>query len=133
MKHPRFGPVSDSRPRSQRTSSGGVRIFRAISLVASQPRNPAVTPTQSPARENRMPAVCRWGILGTANIARKNWKAIRLAENATLTAVASRDPAKARTFIDECSAEVPFPTTPTPTTYDDLLKRPDVDAVYVPL
>ena len=28
--------------------------------------------------------VCRWGVLGTANIARKNWKAIRLAENATL-------------------------------------------------
>ena len=36
-----------------------------------------------------MPApVCRWGILGAANIARKNWKAIRLAGNATLTAVA---------------------------------------------
>ena len=80
-----------------------------------------------------MPAVCRWGILGTANIARKNWKAIRLAENATLVAVGSRDQAKARAFIDECSAEVPFPTTPAPCTYDELLRRPDVDAVYIPL
>jgi predicted dehydrogenase len=80
-----------------------------------------------------MPAVCRWGILGTANIARKNWKAIRLSGSGTLTAVASRDPAKARTFIDECSAEVPFPTTPSPTTYEELLERTDVDAVYIPL
>ncbi|MDB5313860.1 MAG: afr 3 [Gemmataceae bacterium] len=76
---------------------------------------------------------CRWGILGTANIARKNWKAIRLAGNAVLTAVASRDPAKARAFIDECQADVPFPAVPAPCGYDDLLRRPDVDAVYVPL
>ena len=80
-----------------------------------------------------MPAVCRWGILGAANIARKNWKAIRLAGNATLVAVGSRDAAKARTFIDECSAEVPFLNPPAPCTYDELLRRPDVDAVYIPL
>jgi len=36
------------------------------------------------------------GILGAANIARKNWKAIRFAENATLTAVASREPSRAK-------------------------------------
>jgi predicted dehydrogenase len=80
-----------------------------------------------------MSAVCRWGILGTANIARKNWKALRLAENATLVAVGSREPAKAQKFIDECSAEVPFPTPPAATTYDELLRRSDVDAVYIPL
>jgi predicted dehydrogenase len=80
-----------------------------------------------------MPAVCRWGILGAANIARKNWKAIRLAESATLVAVGSRDAAKAKTFIDECSSEVPFPTTPAACTYDELLKRTDFDAVYIPL
>ncbi len=49
-----------------------------------------------------MPSTCRWGILGTAKIARKNWKAIRVAGNSTLTAVASRDAAKAKKFIDEC-------------------------------
>jgi predicted dehydrogenase len=80
-----------------------------------------------------MPAACRWGILGTANIARKNWKAIRLAGNAALVAVGSREVAKVRAFINECSAEVPFPVPPAPTTYDELLRRPDVDAVYVPL
>jgi predicted dehydrogenase len=82
-----------------------------------------------------MPApVCRWGILGTANIARKNWKAIRLAGNATLTAVASRDAGRAQSFIDACQADTPFPAAPAACgTYDELLHRPDVDAVYVPL
>jgi predicted dehydrogenase len=78
--------------------------------------------------------VCRWGILGTANIARKNWKGLRHAGNARITAVASRDVAKAQKFIDECQGEVPFPTVPAACGgYAELLARPDVDAVYVPL
>lgn len=81
-----------------------------------------------------MSAVCRWGILGAADIARKNWKAIRLAGNATLTAVASRDLARARAFVDECQGDVPFPTAPAAVgSYDELLRRPDVDAVYIPI
>ena len=80
-----------------------------------------------------MPPVCRWGILGTANIARKNWKAIRIAGNSTLTAVASRDAAKAQKFIDECQSDVAFPPCPPRAAYDELLKRTDVDAVYIPL
>src|SRR5688572_18063309 len=79
------------------------------------------------------PPVCRWGILGAANIARKNWKAIRMAENATLTAVASREPARAKAWLDANQSECPFPTAPAACGYDDLLARPDVDAVYVPL
>jgi predicted dehydrogenase len=77
--------------------------------------------------------VCRWGILGCANIARKNWKAIRLAENATLTAVASREPGRAKEWLSACQTECPFATAPAACNYDDLLKRPDVDAVYIPL
>ena len=80
-----------------------------------------------------MSTFCRWGILGTANIARKNWKAMRLAGNSTVAAVASRDPAKAQKFIDECQAVVPFAAPPVPCTYEDLLKRTDIDAVYLPL
>lgn len=77
---------------------------------------------------------CRWGILGTAGIARKNWKAIRLSEQSDLVAVASRDGSKAQGFIDECSAQVPFETQPMPVgSYEELLARDDIDAVYIPL
>src|SRR6516225_6781439 len=79
-------------------------------------------------------ALCRWGILGTARIARKNWKAIRHAGNSALVAVASRDPERARQFIEECQADVPL--TPRPAacgSYQELLDRDDIDAVYLPL
>jgi predicted dehydrogenase len=77
---------------------------------------------------------CRWGILGTANIARKNWKAIGNAENSILTAVASRDLARARHFIAECQAAAPQPSVPVACgSYEELLRRDDVDAVYLPL
>ena len=75
--------------------------------------------------------LCRWGILGTANIARKNWKAIRNAGNSALVAVASRDPERARQFIEECQADVPL--TPKPAacgSYQELLDRDSIDAVY---
>lgn len=78
--------------------------------------------------------LCRWGILGTANIARKNWKAIRNAENSTLVAVASRDGSRANQFIQECQSFVPHDPAPTACAgYEELLARPDVDAVYIPL
>jgi predicted dehydrogenase len=78
--------------------------------------------------------VCRWGILGTSNIARKNWAAIRNAGNATLTAVASRDVGRANRFIQDCQASVAFSPAPTACgSYEELLKRDDVDAVYFPL
>src|SRR5436309_3205286 len=78
--------------------------------------------------------LCRWGILGTANIARKNWKAIRNAGNAALVAVASRDAARARQFIAECQGAAPQPAAPAACgSYEELIGRTDVDAVYVPL
>ena len=77
--------------------------------------------------------LCRWGILGTATIARKNWKAIWNAENATLSAVASRDLIRAQELVDECQREAPFETAPRASSYDKLLASDDVDAVYIPL
>ncbi len=77
---------------------------------------------------------CRWGILGTANIARKNWAAIRNSGNATLTAVASRSRERAQQFIDECQACVSYNPAPRAIgSYDELLRSPDIDAVYIPL
>lgn len=78
--------------------------------------------------------LCRWGILGAANIARKNWKAIRNAGNAALVAVASRDRTRSARFIDDCQADAPL--TPVPAavgSYEELLARSDLDAVYIPL
>ncbi len=78
-------------------------------------------------------SICRWGILGTANIARKNWNAIRLAENSSLVAVASREIGRAQQFISDCQAAAPVPTVPQACRYEELLQRSDIDAVYIPL
>ena len=76
----------------------------------------------------------RWGILGTANIARKNWLAIRNTGNGIVTAVASRDGARAQKFITECQTAAPFAAAPRAIgSYEALLASPDVDAVYIPL
>ena len=56
------------------------------------------------------------------------------AENAELVAVASRDQAKAREFIERCAAQVPLAHEPDAVSgYDELLARDDVDAIYLPL
>jgi len=76
----------------------------------------------------------RWGILGTANIAQKNWKAIWNSQNGRVTAVASRDLKRSRRFIAECQAQAPFRPAPRAIAgYEELLAAPDVDAVYIPL
>ena len=76
----------------------------------------------------------RIGILGTAGIARKNWKAIRSSGNCVVTAVASRDVARGRAYIAECQRQQPFKKTPDALgSYDELLAASNVDAIYVPL
>jgi predicted dehydrogenase len=77
---------------------------------------------------------CRWGILGTATIAQKNWRAIANAPNATLSAVASRTEDRANEFIDLCQNAVPFPARPAAVgSYEALMARDDIDAIYIPL
>ncbi len=76
----------------------------------------------------------RWGILSTAQIARKNWKAIRNTGNATVVAVASRDLEKSRRFIAECQHEAPMDALPNALgSYEELLVAKEVDAIYFPL
>jgi predicted dehydrogenase len=76
----------------------------------------------------------RWGILGSAQIARKNWKAIRNTGNATVVAVASRDLEKSRRFIAACQHEAPMDALPKALgSYEELLASNEVDAVYIPL
>lgn len=76
----------------------------------------------------------RWGILGAAEIARKNWQAINLSGNGVVSAVSSRDPEKGRKFIALCQRESPFEREPQlAETATALIESPDVDAVYIPL
>lgn len=79
-------------------------------------------------------STCRFGILSTAGIGRKNWKAMRLAGNACVAAVASRSLDSANRFIDECSAEVPQLQRPQAfASYEAMLESDSIDAVYIPL
>lgn len=72
--------------------------------------------------------------MGTANIARRNWKAMQLTGNSTVAAVASRDLERSRRFIAECQAETPAEIVPQAFgAYADLLAGDVVDAVYIPL
>lgn len=88
--------------------------------------------------------VVRWGFIGAAQIARKNWKAVRMSGNGVVAAVASRDVTRAEAFIHDCSIEAPpvvvdgdgEATLTRPEAigdYQELLDRDDIDAVYIAL
>ncbi|KAB2083662.1 hypothetical protein ES319_A05G283800v1 [Gossypium barbadense] len=72
----------------------------------------------------------RFGIIGCAEIARKVSRAIQLAPNATVSAVASRSFDKAANFA---KANGFPPDTKIYGSYESLLDDPDIDAVYLPL
>ena len=70
----------------------------------------------------------RWGVLSTAKIGRDQViPAIVQAENGVLSAIASRDFAKARAIADQFGAPHAFGS------YEELLASDTVDAVYIPL
>jgi len=70
----------------------------------------------------------RWGILGTARIARERLvPAIQASNNGTLAAIGSRSQTSADAFAKTYGIPHAFPT------YDDLLNSDEVDAVYIPL
>jgi predicted dehydrogenase len=76
----------------------------------------------------------RWGILSTAGIVRKNWRAIHASGSSVVSAVASRELGRSRHLIDACQAETPFEVRPTAFGhYDQLVTSPEVDALYLPL
>lgn len=70
----------------------------------------------------------RWGVLGYARIARLSViPAIRQASNAELHALASRDAAN----LAAARADGPVPKTFG--SYEELVRDPDIDAIYIPL
>jgi predicted dehydrogenase len=76
----------------------------------------------------QMAAPVRWGILGAANIAlTKVIPAIQRTERSRVVAIASRDPAKARS----AAASLGIPRAYG--SYDELIGDDEVDAIYNPL
>lgn len=70
----------------------------------------------------------RWGVLGTANIARGcTIPGMKLAESCELYAVAGRSIEKAESFRDEFGFKKAYGS------YEDLIDDPEVQAVYIPL
>lgn len=70
----------------------------------------------------------RWGVLGYARIARENViPAIQRANNSEFRAIASRDQAKLAACRTQFNVPKTFPG------YAELLRDPEIDAVYIPL
>ncbi|MDF1608400.1 Gfo/Idh/MocA family oxidoreductase [Hoeflea sp. YIM 152468] len=70
----------------------------------------------------------RWGILSTAKIGRDYViPQLQDSENGVVSAIASRDHARARAVCDRFGVPLAFGS------YDELLASPDVDGVYIPL
>ena len=70
----------------------------------------------------------RWGVLGTANIARNcTIPGMKLASNCELYAIAGRKPEKAAAFKEQFGFEKAYGS------YDELVEDPDVQAIYIPL
>ena len=74
-----------------------------------------------------MASPLRFGILGTARIARTVVPRIAATQCAEVVAVASRSETKAQQFAQEFGIERAFRS------YEELLLCPDIDAVYIPL
>lgn len=72
----------------------------------------------------------RIGIIGCANIARKNIRAMKLSRNCKLIAIASRSFKRALLFAQENDLD---DSVKVYGNYDDLLNDNDVDAIYLPL
>lgn len=69
----------------------------------------------------------KWGILSTANIAKKVGKAINHANNAELVAIASRTEERATSWAKEHNILKAYGS------YDALISDPTIDVIYIPL
>ncbi len=75
-----------------------------------------------------MPNKIRWGVLSTAAIGlKKVLPAMQLGQHSTVTAIASRNLAKAREAADALGIATAYGS------YEELLADPNVDAIYNPL
>jgi D-xylose 1-dehydrogenase (NADP+, D-xylono-1,5-lactone-forming) len=87
---------------------------------------PKLLPIFNP-KEELMTDKIRWGLLSTANINKALIDPIRQAQRSELVAVASRDPAKAKTYAEQNGIPQAYGS------YEALLADPNIDAIYNPL
>lgn len=113
------------------------RVLRstAAHILSSLPRQESIPPLQSSlnrqlTNQKMAENPIRFGIMGCAKIARKLARAILLAPNSTLYAIASRSLEKAELFATE--NELPK-TIKIYGSYQELLDDPSIDVVYMPL
>jgi predicted dehydrogenase len=71
----------------------------------------------------------RVGILGTADIAKKNVRAIHLSQYTTCVAIAGRDPQKLQRWMDETRPWLSVDVRAC--TYDELINDDNIDIVYI--
>lgn len=75
-----------------------------------------------------MTSKIRWGVLSTAGIGKRRViPAMKLTNNGEVTAVASRDLARAQAFAAELGIPKAYGS------YEELIADPDIDAIYNPL
>lgn len=73
----------------------------------------------------------KFGLISTANIARKNVRAMKLSEHVELVAIASRSIEKCEQFANE--NDLNDGSVKLYASYEELLSDPNIDAVYLPL
>jgi predicted dehydrogenase len=76
-------------------------------------------------------ACLRVGILGTADIAKKNVRAIHLSQYTKCVAIAGRDPQKLQRWMEETRPWLIDDVRAC--TYDELINDDNIDIVYIPL
>ena len=76
---------------------------------------------------SRSATTCRWGVIGTAGIARKVVRGMQRARHASPVAIASRTLDRAAAFAEEHGLDRAHGS------YEAMLADPEIDAVYVPL
>eukprot|EP01135_Chromosphaera_perkinsii_P006673 Nk52_evm75s554 gene=Nk52_evmTU75s554 len=74
---------------------------------------------------------CQWGVVSTANIARKFIDSLKSTRNGKLRAVASRNAEKAEQYVKELGEDVT--KVACLGDYDSLLDMKDIKAVYIPV
>ena len=72
-------------------------------------------------------APLRWGILGTSRIAGKVIPSMQKSALASIDAIGSRDPGRARAMADQLGIRRAYGS------YDEVIADPEIDAIYNPL